>query len=615
MKKKNVNVSGVKAPDSDPGALGETRPTTALPVAERKMVAHGLVRPDPDQPRKQFEQGKLEELAESIRQQGILQDLVLEFVPATCRLLEPDLTNKSWRVEQFVNGSWDLRCEDTEAEVKRFWDELEPEDREASYQIVCGERRWRAAGVVGLTELPARVYTGLTAQQRFAMQMIENNQRENVSALEEAAAVKRQLEDRRRDDPAFSPEKLAVELGMSRAAIYERLKLNRLQPKIREALVAGAISTSIAAEVAKLPTPKLQEQLLKTLEERAKYQPMSVRDVQKEIDEEYVKQLKDAPFDTKGDLWSGLDPAEIRNLPEGICFGSCVECRQRTGNMVAEFPDLAKSPNVCTNPDCYGEKCKRHWLMAAKDLAQQGATVLTEKEYRKQKSQYVQADDRCNLFADQYWEAAKDVLKKHAPTEAYVATEDGLKPIYKVEDLAGAAAKAKVKLADPKKEKEKGKKQEALRKRREAWLETQWAELAKALPKVKEAEAWRIVELLRGHLEGYEDSKHQKILAGKAEDGRAFVLALLFSDGSAEPLDYCCEWDEDVVDAWKTAGVDLVAAFKEHEASAQKEMPLAKAEPKQKELLHTGKFKLSPASRARIIAAQKARWAKIKAAK
>ena len=108
---------------------------------------------------------------------------------------------------------------------------------EEHYRIVAGERRWRAAGIVKLAELPAVVHRGLTDKQRFAIQFIENNQRENVTAIEEAEAMAGQLASRRKDKPDFSPEDLAKELGISRAGCYERLKLTRLHPPVRKALL------------------------------------------------------------------------------------------------------------------------------------------------------------------------------------------------------------------------------------------------------------------------------------------------------------------------------------------------------------------------------------------
>ena len=579
-----------------------------LPEAINIRVAYELVRPDPGQPRKTFSEQSLNELADSIREHGILQDLVLERMPAKYRLNEPDLTTDNWQVMMRAGDGWELRCADTEVECRKFIEELEPDALEETYRIVCGERRWRAAGIVGLTMLPARAYVGLSQEQRFAMQFIENNQRENISALEEAAALAKQLEERQRLDVTFSAEMLARELGMSRAGIYERLKLNRLQPKIREALVAGTISTSIAAEIAKLPTPAQQEKLLKRIEEASKYRPMSVRDVQEEIADEYVKSLGDAPF--------GQD--ETYRTDGTDVLEPCTTCPMRTGNMLAEFPELKSKPNVCTNPECFGMKCKAFWKRKAEDEAQKGKTVLTEKEFKAQKGKYISGERY--EYAQNHTGKFEQLMGKYTPEPVLVATAEGLEKFYPKEEAVAAAKKNGVKFfKDPAATKEDEAKEKAKREAgrklhdERCSLATKLVEEAAAgLNNLTDKNAWAL--LAKGADRAWTPFGKTLIKLAKGDRGRVLADALVQSLTAVADWDKG-EWDKDALALWKQLGVDLVAEEAKH--APKPELPL-KVEEKQLEINGTKATKGTHARKAmvaKIKAAQKARWNKIKADK
>jgi ParB/RepB/Spo0J family partition protein len=560
-----------------------------MPQGENMMVDYKLIRPDPDQPRKTFSEESLKELADSIRQQGILQPLILEKEPAWV-LHEPDLTTKDWRVS---NSTGDMIAIGSEVECRKMISGR----METTYRIVCGERRWRAAGLAEWPELPSVVYTGLTAQQRFAMQFVENHQRENVNALEEAASMRRTLDAR----PGLTPEGLAAELGISRAAAYERLKLTRLTDPVRAALVSGKISTSVAGEVAKLPTPAAQKKLLEMITNEKSWQfPFSVRDVQEEIDNEYVKQLADAPFDTKSDGDNG-----------------CKHCPNRTGNMLAEFPELKARPNVCTNPICYADKCKTHWLAQAQDEAQKGTTVLTEQEFRKQKSKLVEGSKYT-------WEGSKsgtfeELMGKHKPQPVLVATDDGLKKYYPKEEAMAAARKNGVSFsrnatpAERAKEEAKRKAGEELKIKRRALASGMAADVAKALDGIKPNHILKFLTSIMveprvtGTLQGTV-WKHVKTDGGK-------IAVVLLENTLRSVTDWeTGAWDKDVLKLFKELGIDLVA----EEKKAEPALVLPAADGKQKELLpvKAGKRrpKCSAATKALILENQKARWAKLKAA-
>ena len=164
--------------------------------------------PNPKQPRQHFAEAALEELAASIRSQGIVQPL----------LVRP-------------SGN-------------------------ARYEIVAGERRWRAAKLAGLTEVPVLVRK-LSDMEVMAAALIENLQREDLNPMEEAgamAALKEQF--------GLSQEELASALGKSRPTVANALRLLNLSAEAREHLTQGRISAGHARAVLSLPTPEMQAELL-----------------------------------------------------------------------------------------------------------------------------------------------------------------------------------------------------------------------------------------------------------------------------------------------------------------------------------------------------------------
>jgi ParB/RepB/Spo0J family partition protein len=565
--------------------VAETAPQPS--AVEIKHIPYALIRPDPNQPRKTFSEAALKEIADSIREQGILQPLIVEHLPARFKLQAPDLHSDNWHVlERMSDGKWeDVFQDKSEERCRNIY--TGEEGLKDAYQIVAGERRWRGAGIVGLSELPCVIRRDLTEKQRFAIQFIENSQRENVTALEEAEALKQQLAKRKETDPSFKPEDLAAELGQSVSKFYETLKLTRLHPPIREALLAGKISVSVAGVVAMIPLPNQQEKLLKHITNENNYHyPFSVRDVREIVDEEYVKQLSEAPFNKEVDYLTD----------KGARLPACVDCPHRSGNMVAEFPDLKNRPHVCTKPDCFAQKCKMHWLDKADHLRSTGKTVMTTAEFKKVSKEYVDAERTgWGVFDNEYDSPAK-VLGKHAPEPTLVATPEGMKKYFKREDLAEAAKKAKVKLATSRKsetpeekadrEAKEKERNELIGRRRQLVLGLV-RQAAAGLAKIKDAVAWKLLASMLDE-DPYFYSEFDKALWKLVKGDRARVLAAELGKHLRSPVDNTTgDWDKDCLSWWKELGVDLVA----EEAKAAPALPLAKAEPKQGKLLDVKKNK------------------------
>lgn len=184
-----------------------------------------LLKPNPDQPRKHFAEGALEELSASIRVQGVLQPLLVRPVRGT----EP-------------------QC----------------------YEIIAGERRWRASQLAGLREVPVLVRE-LSDQETLAVALIENLQREDLNPMEEALA----LHDLR-EQFGLSQEELARQLGKSRPAVANMLRLLQLPEGMREDLRIGRITAGHARALLAVSDVEAQEILRQAIIE----QGLTVRDAE-----------------------------------------------------------------------------------------------------------------------------------------------------------------------------------------------------------------------------------------------------------------------------------------------------------------------------------------------
>ena len=224
MANKNTGLGkGLSALLGDDFSLNPPQAPFTLPISQVESCA--------GQPRKRFDQEKLEELAESIRQHGVIQ-------PLTVRKLSSGY-----------------------------------------YQIIAGERRWRAARLAGLTEIPAVI---IEADDRKAMElaMIENLQREDLSPMEEAEGYRMLVENY-----GMTQEQAAQRVGKSRSAVANALRLLALSPALRQMVEEGRLSAGHARALLPL-SPALQEQAAAAILKN----DLSVRQT-----EQLVKRLQAAP--------------------------------------------------------------------------------------------------------------------------------------------------------------------------------------------------------------------------------------------------------------------------------------------------------------------------------
>lgn len=183
--------------------LGALIPLAAPGLLEVEVDKIG---PNPRQPRQSDDLQALQELAESLRQHGMLQPLLVTA----------------------ASGG------------------------EAAYQLVAGQRRWEAAKRAGLKKVPVMVLEA-TPQESLLLALVENLQRADLAPLEEAAAYRRLMEEF-----GLTQEEVAAQVGKSRPAVANALRLFNLPPQAQEALAAGKITAGHARALISLPSGPAQ---------------------------------------------------------------------------------------------------------------------------------------------------------------------------------------------------------------------------------------------------------------------------------------------------------------------------------------------------------------------
>jgi ParB/RepB/Spo0J family partition protein len=237
------------------------------------------------------------------------------------------------------------------------------------YELVFGHRRYRAARAVGLVHLPAMVEEMDDLEAR-RLQQIENVQREDLDAIDEAEGFKSYME-------AFglNAKAMADQLKKSRTHVFNRLKLITLCEPGREMVRTKVLGAETGTRVARLSTIALQE---KALGEIARQVPlesggfewvvMSHREAVAHIDRNYSRHLANAIFDR-------VDIALVVDAP------ACAGCEHRLGNM--EENVSAVRADICTKPDCFDAKTSAHLRNVAAKAAEHGGEVVQGDDARK----------------------------------------------------------------------------------------------------------------------------------------------------------------------------------------------------------------------------------------
>ena len=164
------------------------------------------IEPDREQPRKKFDEDKLEELANSIKQYGVIQPIIVT-------------------------------------------------KKDDYYQIIAGERRWRAGKKAGLTEMPCLVRTK-SEQENKEIALIENIQRENLNPIEKARGLRKLL-----DDYGLTQQELADKIGLSRSALANNVRILNLDPRVIELVMEHNFTENQFRQLLRVQDPEKQYKL------------------------------------------------------------------------------------------------------------------------------------------------------------------------------------------------------------------------------------------------------------------------------------------------------------------------------------------------------------------
>ena len=209
-----------------PNNVGEKKEKSVSLKTEAKapetVVKITKVEPNREQPRKNFDEDSLQELADSIKQFGLLQPILVQ-------------------------------------------------NRKDYYEIIAGERRWRAAKLAGLKEIPV-IIKNYSAQEIVEISLIENIQREDLNPIEEALAYKRLLTEFN-----LKQDEVAERVAKSRVAVTNSIRLLKLSPEVQQMLIDDMISTGHARALLAIEDPTQQY----TIAQKIFDEKLSVREVEK----------------------------------------------------------------------------------------------------------------------------------------------------------------------------------------------------------------------------------------------------------------------------------------------------------------------------------------------
>ena len=240
------------------------------PGEQVQIVKLTKVEPSREQPRKQFDADALQELAESIKQFGVLQPLLVQ-------------------------------------------------KKEDFYEIIAGERRWRASKLAGLKEVPV-IVKEFTEQEAVEISLIENIQREDLNPIEEAMAYKRLMEEFH-----LKQDAIAERVSKSRTAVTNSMRLLKLDDRVQQMLIDEMISTGHARALLALESKDAQaEAAVKVFDEK-----LSVRET-----ERLVKELLNPVQKKEEKPKNQAEELVYKNLEEKIkqIIGSKVAINRRTDN-------------------------------------------------------------------------------------------------------------------------------------------------------------------------------------------------------------------------------------------------------------------------------------------
>ncbi|MCR4615010.1 MAG: ParB/RepB/Spo0J family partition protein [Clostridiales bacterium] len=244
------------------------------------------IEPNRSQPRKQFDETALSELADSIAQHGVLQPLLVRPTAA------------------------------------------------GGYQLIAGERRWRAARMAGLTEIPV-VIREMTDEEAAAIALIENLQREDLNPMEEALGYQSLMES-----CGITQEEAANRVGKSRPAVANALRLLKLPKEVADMVLKGVLSAGHAkALLGFKDEKKLIETAKLTVEKN-----LSVRDVERLVKNENKPPRPPEQRQHRAAIFDEIELALTQSLHRKVRV--CTKAKQEKGTLEIDFYDKEDLSNI-----------------------------------------------------------------------------------------------------------------------------------------------------------------------------------------------------------------------------------------------------------------------------
>lgn len=335
-----------------------------------QLIRRVQIFPSPElNARKTFNESKISELADSFREQGFnpsLSHLLIRRIKEEIRV-EP--SGEEFIVQRETPEGWEtLHVEKTE---DRAWEQAAASVR---FELICGERRWRAASVVGLEYVPAVVSTAEN-KEALELSLIENLQRDDLTPLEEAQGYRRLLDERDAEGkPVHTAQSLARRVSRSEMHIHQRLSLIVLNgTPAGEAMLAGVLPPNSALLIARLATPALREELTQlVLNNPYGPSPMPSPQIEQIVQERFQRQLRGSKFNLAD---PDLVPVRLDAAGNRLAGGSCEDCPFNIAKQ-----ESSRKFRICTNPECHAEKERANYDKWAVESSQHGVTVLPKTE-------------------------------------------------------------------------------------------------------------------------------------------------------------------------------------------------------------------------------------------
>lgn len=249
----------------------------AIEINNNTLISINKIKSDSEQPRKAFDSEKIAELTESIKTHGIIQPLILR------------------------------------------------KDAEDRYVIVAGERRWRAAKLAGLKEVPA-IIMELSDRDILEISLIENIQRQDLNPIEEALAYKRLL-----NDFEITQEELSKRIGKSRVVISNTMRLTNLDSRVQQYLIEGIITEGHGKVLLTIDDGQIQYELAQQVID----EKLSVREL-----ERLIKRISEKKNDSVSSVDNEINPyyKDIKNQLQNY-FGTKVNIssKKNRGKIEIEY--------------------------------------------------------------------------------------------------------------------------------------------------------------------------------------------------------------------------------------------------------------------------------------